>query len=78
MRLRLFSLTVGLHFSQCKSPGYFELFSSVRDPGSVCLGGNSAPGAGANYLVLVGPMVNMELMASHQVLSRQFRSKLSG
>ena len=47
--------------------GYFELFYSIRDPGTVCLGGNNGPNVGSNYLVMVGPMVNLEEHASHQV-----------
>ena len=47
--------------------GFFELYFSVRDPGQVCLGGNDAPNVGSNYLVMVGPMVNMHQHASHQV-----------
>ena len=47
--------------------GFFELYFSIRDPGQVCLGGNDAPNVGSNYLVMVGPMVNMHQHASHQV-----------
>ena len=46
--------------------GYFELFYSIRDPGTVCLGGNAAPNVDSNYLVVVGPMVNLDMHASHQ------------
>jgi hypothetical protein len=36
--------------------GFLETYYATRDPGTVCLGGNDAPGVGSNYLVLVGPM----------------------
>ena len=54
--------------------GGFEIYYSVRDPGTVCIGGNAAPHIGylgntdhSNYLVLVGPMVDLTMHASHQV-----------
>ena len=37
------------------------------DPGTVCLGGNDAPGIGSTYLVLAGPMHDMSQHPSHRV-----------
>lgn len=45
----------------------FEIYHHTFDPGTVCLGGNAAPNVGSNYLVLVGPMVDLSLMPSHRV-----------
>ena len=46
----------------------------IADPGRVCLGGNDAPGVGANYLVLVGPMVDLSLAPSHRVEIRNLQT----
>ena len=35
--------------------GYMETYYQTFDPGTVCLGGNDAPGVASMYFVVVGP-----------------------
>jgi hypothetical protein len=50
----------------------------IVDPGKVCLGGNDAPGTGANYLVLAGPMVDLTRAPTHRVEITNLVSHSSG
>lgn len=47
--------------------GLYEIYYKVYDPGTICIGGNDAPGVGANYLIMAGPMVDLSLAPTHRV-----------
>jgi hypothetical protein len=47
--------------------GNLEIYYHIFDPGTVCLGGNDAPGVGSMYHVMVGPETQLEEMPSHRV-----------
>jgi hypothetical protein len=47
--------------------GLYEIYYKIFSPGQVCIGGNDAPGVGANYLVMAGPMVDLTLAPTHRV-----------
>ena len=42
----------------------FEVYCSDVDAGQVCMGGNRFPGAGSNYIVVVGPPVTATTSAT--------------
>jgi hypothetical protein len=47
--------------------GKFTIFYEDFPNGKVCMGGNSAPGAASNYIVMAGPPVDMTCHPSHKL-----------